>query len=134
MVFSRICSLMDKINGRNLMYFSPDLKIMRNFASSMKRRGALLGSNSSRNNRPSFIPKDGLPLLLRQPFSFGQFSRCLKKNSDELVSLRPRHAVVASEHSFQVGEVPVYEVCCVRDSHLDVVIPGKQQRQVPLDA
>lgn len=33
-----------------------------------------------------------------------------------------------------MGEVPVDEVGRVGDPHFDVVVPGEQQRQVPLDA
>ena len=99
----------------------------------MKRRGALLGSNSSRNNRQGFIPMKGLPFVTAF-LSLGNTPRCLKKPNDELVSSFPFHPVVVAEHPLELGKVTVNEVGRVRYSHIDVVVPGKQQWEVPLDA
>ena len=65
------------------------------FAPSKKRRGALLGSNSSRNSRQGFIPMKGLPSETAF-LSLGNTLRCLKKTNDELVATLAFHSVVVA--------------------------------------
>ena len=99
----------------------------------MKQRGALLGSNSSRNSRQGKTPMKGLPYstaFLSSGFAF----RCLEKPNDEFVVTFATHSIVVAEHSLQVGEVTINAICGIRDAHFYIVILRKQQRQIALDA